>query len=539
MSRKSTKGAKTPSESLKKEDILSAVVIVDNFKDGFQPITDSIPPALIPIVNIPLLDYTLKFLSLSSVQETILFCCSHADLIKQHIKQKKWDDESSKMNITMFVSETCRSIGDVMRDLDAKAVLRSDFILVSGNMVGNLNILPIVQKHREVQKKDRNAVLTMVYKAAGPGHTSRSLDDEAILAVDASSGKVLAHHRLKSGSKKSHDVIYRWVYPFVPDASISWEEEPYMFLRRNVYKQKSVTLGKGSILEEDVVVAEKSNIGENTHISHSVIGKNCHIGNNVSIYKSYIWDNVTIGDNCSISYSVIGHRSVIGKNVKLNKGCTMKYCKGCIIGPGVVLPDNCALQGSTIIASSEQRKDDGDLDEEYKLEKLAEKAYSLQVIKSESDSEERDENQQLQGFWLHTPKEEDESDSENEFSDSEKSDRASPIPDDTHLFFTEVIDSLTRGFDDKLHPDNLILEINSSRYAYNDMATSTDILRECLIKLLHLLYEKDILTEDNIMEWHKSSDEESETAASLRKQVAPFIQWLEEADEESDDSGSD
>lgn len=35
------------------------------------------------------------------------------------------------------------------------------------------------------------------------------------------------------------------------------------------------------------------------------------------------------------------------------------------------------------------------------------------------------------------------------------------------VFFTEVIDSLTRGFEDELQCDNLILEINSSRYAYN------------------------------------------------------------------------
>jgi translation initiation factor eIF-2B subunit epsilon len=35
------------------------------------------------------------------------------------------------------------------------------------------------------------------------------------------------------------------------------------------------------------------------------------------------------------------------------------------------------------------------------------------------------------------------------------------------VFFSEVLDSLTRGYDDKLPPDNLILEINSSRYAYN------------------------------------------------------------------------
>lgn len=35
------------------------------------------------------------------------------------------------------------------------------------------------------------------------------------------------------------------------------------------------------------------------------------------------------------------------------------------------------------------------------------------------------------------------------------------------VFYTEVIDSLMRGFDEKLSCDNLILEINSSRYAYN------------------------------------------------------------------------
>lgn len=35
------------------------------------------------------------------------------------------------------------------------------------------------------------------------------------------------------------------------------------------------------------------------------------------------------------------------------------------------------------------------------------------------------------------------------------------------MFFTEVIDSLARGFEDKLLCDNLILEVNSSRYAYN------------------------------------------------------------------------
>jgi translation initiation factor eIF-2B subunit epsilon len=52
---------------------------------------------------------------------------------------------------------------------------------------------------------------------------------------------------------------------------------------------------RGCLLKEDIVIAENTDVGENSHISHSVIGKNCHIGKNVTICNSYIWDNVTVG----------------------------------------------------------------------------------------------------------------------------------------------------------------------------------------------------------------------------------------------------
>lgn len=52
-----------------------------------------------------------------------------------------------------------------------------------------------------------------------------------------------------------------------------------------------------------------------------------------------------------------------------------------------------------------------------------------------------------------------------------------------------------------------------------DMAASTDMLRDGLMKLLHLLYEKDILGEDVIMKWYNSGVDESSVATALRKQV--------------------
>lgn len=35
-----------------------------------------------------------------------------------------------------------------MRDLDAKGLIRGDFILVMGDSVANFNLLPVLEKHR-------------------------------------------------------------------------------------------------------------------------------------------------------------------------------------------------------------------------------------------------------------------------------------------------------------------------------------------------------------------------------------------------------
>ena len=190
-------------------------------------------------------------------------------------------------------------------------------------------------------------------------------------------------------------------------------------------------------------------------------------------------------------------------------------------------------------------------------------------------------------------------------SSDEDSECNSPIPDDTNMFLSEVIDSLLRGFQDKLNCENLILEINSSRYAYNitmnevtynvikailslpfhylsetketvnnhnyqrnlkimlnyfhpivlnyvktedaqddclraieEVAGTTQELLPYLQHLLHLFYDKDVLSEDKILEWYEFNDNDVDTFQrnKIRTAIKPFIQWLEEAEEDSSDS---
>lgn len=55
------------------------------------------------------------------------------------------------------------------------------------------------------------------------------------------------------------------------------------------------------------------------------------------------------------------------------------------------------------------------------------------------------------------------------------------------VFLTEVVDSLKRGFDDKLNCENLVLEINSSRYAYNVTVREVITSKCCRLTIIAFL----------------------------------------------------
>eukprot|EP00047_Mylnosiga_fluctuans_P011287 m.20421 g.20421 ORF g.20421 m.20421 type:complete len:653 (+) comp3530_c0_seq2:31-1989(+) len=180
----------------KEEDTLQAIVIADSFNQRFSPLTAYEPRTLLPLVNVCLLDYTLEFLTAAGVQEVILFCCSFADKIKAHVAKSKW----SKI-VTPVVSEKCLSIGDALREIDRSGTIRSNFILVTGDIVSNYK-LGALEDHKNRLKADKDAVMTMLFKKANPRHPARSIEDDLLVSLDKSSGRLLAFET--SPTKKAH-----------------------------------------------------------------------------------------------------------------------------------------------------------------------------------------------------------------------------------------------------------------------------------------------------------------------------------------------
>ena len=57
---------------------------------------------------------------------------------------------NNAMSVSVIASETFQSMGDALRELDSKAIIKSDFILINGDSIGNLPLKEIRAQHKLV-----------------------------------------------------------------------------------------------------------------------------------------------------------------------------------------------------------------------------------------------------------------------------------------------------------------------------------------------------------------------------------------------------
>ena len=69
-------------QDLEQRDVLQAVVLADSFAKNFRPVTWTMPKVLMPLANVPMLEYTMEFLAAGGVQEIFIFCNAHADEVE-------------------------------------------------------------------------------------------------------------------------------------------------------------------------------------------------------------------------------------------------------------------------------------------------------------------------------------------------------------------------------------------------------------------------------------------------------------------------
>lgn len=140
-----------------------------------------------------ILEYMLETLSEARVQETLILCtssdaaihsyltcaqCSFVSLFQlgsyDHLaSSSRWNRPMSPMRIVLVVARNVITVGDALRELDSKALIVNDFILMVGCVVTTVRLDAVVQEHKERRTRDRESILTTVFRKVQPGHRIR------------------------------------------------------------------------------------------------------------------------------------------------------------------------------------------------------------------------------------------------------------------------------------------------------------------------------------------------------------------------------
>ena len=93
-----------------------------------------------------------------------------------------------------------------MRDLDRRDLITGDFIFVTGDVVSNLNLEPILARHRARREKDKNAIMTMVLRESGNNHRIKSKTRRPVFVIDPRADRCLHYEEIGRRHGGSHYV---------------------------------------------------------------------------------------------------------------------------------------------------------------------------------------------------------------------------------------------------------------------------------------------------------------------------------------------
>lgn len=182
---------------------LQAILLADSFTTKFRPITLERPKVLLPLVNVPMINYTLAWLEAAGVAEVFVFCCAHSKQVIDYLENSEWFSQPN-FTVKTIESHNIISAGDALRLIYEQNVIHGDFVLISGDTVSNMSLAQALQEHKERKKKDNNAVMTMIIKKSKPSpitRQSRLGTDELFMAIDPNTKQLLYYEDKTDHSK--------------------------------------------------------------------------------------------------------------------------------------------------------------------------------------------------------------------------------------------------------------------------------------------------------------------------------------------------
>ncbi len=359
---------------------MKAVVMAGGFGTRIQPLTNSIPKPMLPILNRPMMEHIIKKLKSAGIVDIVVLLYFKPEVIKDYFK----DGKDFGVNITYVLPDDDYGTAGAVKK--AEKYLDETFMIVSGDLVTDFDFKEIIGYH---QIKNSKVTITL---------TSVENPLQFGVVITNKEGVILRFLEKPGWGEVFSDTINTGIYVFEPEIlDYIPENVPYDFSKdlfpklmkegitlygynakgywrdvgnpesyRDVYKDifggkvklqiegEKIEIGNGVIyreegteIPENIEVIGTAVLGKEVKLKDGITLKDVCIGNNTEINTGtkledgVIWWDVEIDENCSFKNFVICNKVKVGKNVKAEKGV--------IIAEDVDIEENVVFEKDVIV----------------------------------------------------------------------------------------------------------------------------------------------------------------------------------------------
>ena len=123
---------------------MKAIILAGGRGKRLRPITDYVPKPLIPIKNIPIIEWQIKYLKKFGISEVIICSGYKTKMIENYLNNKKLG-----IKITFSIENKPLGTGGAIKKA-GKKIKDQSFLVINGDIITNIDLKKLIKKENSI-----------------------------------------------------------------------------------------------------------------------------------------------------------------------------------------------------------------------------------------------------------------------------------------------------------------------------------------------------------------------------------------------------
>ena len=123
---------------------MKAIILAGGRGKRLRPITDYVPKPLIPINNIPIIEWQIKYLKKFNISEVIICSGYKTKMIEDYLNNKKLG-----VKITFSIEDKPLGTGGAIKKA-GKKIKDKSFLVINGDTITNIDLKKLIKKENSI-----------------------------------------------------------------------------------------------------------------------------------------------------------------------------------------------------------------------------------------------------------------------------------------------------------------------------------------------------------------------------------------------------